>query len=189
MRVSVHCLAVFLAAVLAFAGVAIAQDSSYSAREIQQAFVNRGYDPGVVDGVWGRRSTNALKAFQKAEGLPQSGALDKPTAEKLFPQRVIVHPVGQGLEVDREVPVGGGSCWRSQALATRRRRSQRRSVKSISPASSLAALSVLETSRVSRSAAMRILPARSRISPSSISRPRRIMRWALESTMESGVLN
>lgn len=90
MGVSVRCLAVFLAAVLAFAGVAIAQDSSYSAREIQQELVNRGHDPGAVDGVWGRRSTNALKAFQKAEGLPQSGALDKPTAEKLFPLRAAI---------------------------------------------------------------------------------------------------
>ncbi len=90
LRISVHCLAVFLAAVLAFAGGAIAQDSTYSAREIQQALANRGHDPGVIDGVWGRRSTNALKAFQKAEGLPQSGALDKPTAEKLFPLRAAI---------------------------------------------------------------------------------------------------
>lgn len=90
MGVSVHCLAVFLAAMLAFAGVAIAQDSPYSAREIQQALVNRGHDPGAVDGVWGKRSTKALKAFQKAEGLPQSGALDKPTAEKLFPLRAVI---------------------------------------------------------------------------------------------------
>ncbi|WP_284283602.1 TerB N-terminal domain-containing protein [Mesorhizobium amorphae] len=71
---------------LSVAGTAAAQDSRYSARQIQQALAEHGYDLGTADGIWGRRSISALKAFQKASNLPQTGTLDQATSAALFPQ-------------------------------------------------------------------------------------------------------
>lgn len=41
------------------------------------------YQPGPADGVLGRRTTDALRKFQKDRGLVQSGALDAATSEAL----------------------------------------------------------------------------------------------------------
>lgn len=42
-------------------------------RALQSALAARGYDPGPVDGVVGSRTRAALRAWQKAEGLPADG--------------------------------------------------------------------------------------------------------------------
>lgn len=87
MRLPFHwTMAVALATVLSVAGTATAQDSRYSARQVQQALAEHGYDLGTADGIWGRRSISALKAFQKASNLPQTGTLDAATSTALFPQ-------------------------------------------------------------------------------------------------------
>ena len=39
----------------------------------QRALARLGFDPGPVDGVWGRNSRKALRAFQKAAGLEVNG--------------------------------------------------------------------------------------------------------------------
>ncbi|WP_352975223.1 TerB N-terminal domain-containing protein [Mesorhizobium sp. M1428] len=78
--------AVALATVLSVAGTATAQESRYSARQVQQALTEHGYDLGTADGIWGRRSISALKAFQKAGNLPQTGTLDEATSAALFPK-------------------------------------------------------------------------------------------------------
>jgi uncharacterized protein (TIGR02594 family) len=41
--------------------------------EIQAALKRQGFDPGDVDGEWGRRTIAAVKAFQKARGLDVDG--------------------------------------------------------------------------------------------------------------------
>jgi len=41
-----------------------------SVRDIQKALAERGFKPGIPDGVWGKRSTAALRAYQSANGLP-----------------------------------------------------------------------------------------------------------------------
>jgi len=56
-----------------------------SPREVQQALSDRGFDPGPVDGRWGKKSINALKAFQKANGLANTGIVDDASTMKLFP--------------------------------------------------------------------------------------------------------
>lgn len=87
MRLPFHwTMAVALATVLSVAGTAAAQDSRYSARQVQQALAEHGYNLGTADGIWGRRSISALKAFQKASNLPQTGTLDQATSAALFPQ-------------------------------------------------------------------------------------------------------
>ena len=41
--------------------------------DIQRALQTRGYDPGPIDGVWGRRTIAALKRFQAANNLDADG--------------------------------------------------------------------------------------------------------------------
>ncbi|MES0037583.1 TerB N-terminal domain-containing protein [Mesorhizobium sp. M0046] len=77
---------VALATALSVTDPATSQESQHSARQIQQALADHGYDLGTADGIWGRRSISALKAFQKANNLPQTGTLDEATSAALFPR-------------------------------------------------------------------------------------------------------
>ena len=52
-------------------------------REAQSLLAGMGYDPGAADGVAGRRTTAALRAFQRDHGLPTSGRLDDATRQAL----------------------------------------------------------------------------------------------------------
>ncbi len=56
-----------------------------SVRDIQKALADGGLKPGVPDGVWGKRSIAALRAYQAANGLPPTGAADQATIDRLFP--------------------------------------------------------------------------------------------------------
>ena len=49
----------------------------------QQALKQAGHDPGPVDGVAGARTTAALEAYQKANGLRVTGRLDDATLARL----------------------------------------------------------------------------------------------------------
>ncbi len=42
-------------------------------RKVQEALKNQGYYHGPIDGVWGAESKNAVRAYQKAKGLPVAG--------------------------------------------------------------------------------------------------------------------
>ncbi len=46
---------------------------------LQKALKAAGHDPGPIDGVFGTRTETALKAFQKASGLPETGVADAST--------------------------------------------------------------------------------------------------------------
>jgi len=48
-------------------------------KEIQIALRNAGYDPGKIDGKLGKQTTEAIKAFQKANNLPVDGKVGKKT--------------------------------------------------------------------------------------------------------------
>jgi uncharacterized protein (TIGR02594 family) len=50
---------------------------------IQRALKKSGFDPGKADGVWGRRTIAAVKAFQEAHGLEVDGILGPETARAL----------------------------------------------------------------------------------------------------------
>jgi hypothetical protein len=52
-------------------------------RAAQRALRAKGHNPGPVDGVMGPRTESALRAYQQAEGLEQTGRLDDATADKL----------------------------------------------------------------------------------------------------------
>lgn len=53
--------------------------------EIQKALAAKGFDPGNIDGVWGRRTAAAVKAFQASRGLLADGVVGPITAKALDP--------------------------------------------------------------------------------------------------------
>lgn len=53
-------------------------------KRIQQALVNKGFVPGEVDGVWGRRSIQAVRAFQESVHLRPDGIVGPKTLAALF---------------------------------------------------------------------------------------------------------
>jgi len=55
--------------------------------EIQQALNSQGYNPGPLDGIWGRLTMAAVKDFQSRNGLTADGILTEETAEKILAGR------------------------------------------------------------------------------------------------------
>lgn len=57
-----------------------------STKELQQALIAKGYSVGSsgADGKFGSDTTLALKKFQKASGLPQTGSVDQATKDALM---------------------------------------------------------------------------------------------------------
>lgn len=56
-----------------------------SISDIQRALAAGGFDPGPIDGAWGRRSIAAAKLFQKARGLTVDGVIGSATLAALMP--------------------------------------------------------------------------------------------------------
>ncbi|HRN75551.1 peptidoglycan-binding domain-containing protein [Ottowia sp.] len=54
-----------------------------SVRDAQQRLLDKGYDPGTVDGVAGPRTASALRQFQRDQGLMATGRLDSVTIQAL----------------------------------------------------------------------------------------------------------
>jgi len=52
-------------------------------RESERVLKARGYNPGAVDGVIDEQTRQALRDFQRFNGLPMTGALDWRTTEQL----------------------------------------------------------------------------------------------------------
>ena len=53
-------------------------------RKIQQGLIVEGYNPGPVDGLFGRKTRSAIKNWQKSLGADQSGYLDAESAKALI---------------------------------------------------------------------------------------------------------
>ena len=53
-------------------------------KKVQEALVEKGYDPGPVDGMWGSKTRAGLVKFQESEGLSASGELDGETKNRLL---------------------------------------------------------------------------------------------------------
>lgn len=51
---------------------------------LQQALINQGYLNGKADGDFGKKTEEAVKAFQRASGLPETGIADTATLETLL---------------------------------------------------------------------------------------------------------
>ena len=52
-------------------------------RSVQQALNDKGYNAGLVDGRWGPTTEDAVRRFQRASGLPESGQLERSTLATL----------------------------------------------------------------------------------------------------------
>jgi peptidoglycan hydrolase-like protein with peptidoglycan-binding domain len=50
---------------------------------VQKALKQMGHDPGPIDGVMGERTRDALRAYQKKQGIGATGRLDDATLAKL----------------------------------------------------------------------------------------------------------
>lgn len=50
---------------------------------VQRRLIAHGFDPGVVDGIWGRNTRAATIAFQTSRGLPAHGSLNEATVTAL----------------------------------------------------------------------------------------------------------
>ncbi|WP_157896881.1 peptidoglycan-binding domain-containing protein [Acidovorax carolinensis] len=59
------------------------EGSSMTPAQAQTRLNQLGYQVGAADGVFGKRSIEKLKMFQKARGLAVTGQLDTPTVEAL----------------------------------------------------------------------------------------------------------
>jgi rare lipoprotein A len=59
-------------------------------KQAQEALKTEGFHPGAVDGVVGRRTQEALRAYQTREGLPPTGVMDEPTLSRLAPSPTCV---------------------------------------------------------------------------------------------------
>ena len=55
-----------------------------SIRQIQEKLLARGYNPGPIDGAWGRLTLAAVRAFQGNAGLVADGVVGPRTLEALF---------------------------------------------------------------------------------------------------------
>ncbi|HTJ97982.1 MAG TPA: TIGR02594 family protein [Bordetella sp.] len=58
--------------------------NSFTVKEVQQALHAKGFSPGEIDGIWGRKTTAAVKRFQENQGLEADGIIGPKTGAKLF---------------------------------------------------------------------------------------------------------
>lgn len=61
----------------------MASESTPMVRDAQQALNDRGYSVGPVDGIYGPSTEQAVRDFQRAQGLDQTGQLDARTLAAL----------------------------------------------------------------------------------------------------------
>jgi peptidoglycan hydrolase-like protein with peptidoglycan-binding domain len=54
------------------------------ARAAQIYLMYLGYNPNVIDGIWGPRTASAVSAFQRDMGDPVTGEIDDPTLQQLI---------------------------------------------------------------------------------------------------------
>lgn len=64
-----------------------AESKDQDVYEVQKKLEELGYDPGSTDGIWGKKTTSALKRFQRDNGLPETGQLDEQTRAKLISKK------------------------------------------------------------------------------------------------------
>ena len=58
--------------------------ASAAVKRIQQALQAKGFNPGAIDGIWGRNSIAAVKGFQASKGLKVDGVMGPKTTAALF---------------------------------------------------------------------------------------------------------
>jgi hypothetical protein len=64
--------------------IAAKTESSDDVRQAQTALKEKGQDPGPIDGIHGPRTSAALRSYQKAEKIKETGRLDSETKAHLI---------------------------------------------------------------------------------------------------------
>ncbi len=82
-----------------------------SVKRIQQVLASLGFDPGPIDGIMGRKTTRAIKAFQSQQGLTVDGLVGPKTREKLFTGDQPESPAESQFEIPSSIP------WLSAAFS------------------------------------------------------------------------
>ena len=59
-------------------------DKGQAVKDLQEALVAKGYDVGVIDGIFGAKTESALLKFQKSLGVTPTGTLGSWVASKLL---------------------------------------------------------------------------------------------------------
>lgn len=62
----------------------MASEAKQAIQKIQHELARRGFNPGVIDGIWGRRTEAAVRRFQAATGLLADGIVGPKTRQALF---------------------------------------------------------------------------------------------------------
>jgi hypothetical protein len=88
---------------------AFAAASKGDIKKAQESLLDKGYDPGRIDGVAGSKTREAIGQYQKAQGLPVTEHLDAQTSEKLGvrPERDSDSAGGKFKAVGQNVGEGG----------------------------------------------------------------------------------
>lgn len=58
-------------------------DVGEAVRLVQDKLQFLGFDPGIIDGIYGNDTSNAVRAFQSASGMPPTGFIDHATLHAL----------------------------------------------------------------------------------------------------------
>lgn len=74
---------VFFCCFMLFVNVKLVLAANTNVQKAQQVLSERGYRPGPVAGLFGRKTSEALKKFQKDNNLPITGHIDESTAKAL----------------------------------------------------------------------------------------------------------
>ncbi|BBO78934.1 hypothetical protein DSCW_63510 [Desulfosarcina widdelii] len=82
MVITIACIIGFLGGAPAFGG-----SHDQRTRKAQDRLQQLGYQPGPADGVMGQKTKNAVKKFQRDQGLPETGSLDDKTFQELKKNR------------------------------------------------------------------------------------------------------
>lgn len=69
-------------------------------RMVQEALIEKGFDPGPVDGVWGSKTKSAVMQFQESAGLTANGQIDGPTKSGLLSGESAPAPQAPASAVD-----------------------------------------------------------------------------------------
>ena len=86
---------------------------------VQKSLIDKGYNPGNVDGILGPRTRAGIREYQKSEKLPVTGRLDAETAGKLGvgPESIGGNFTGAGHEAKEGTMEAGHEISEGKPLA------------------------------------------------------------------------
>ena len=78
-KVQIRNLCVWIISIFIFSTVTVEAKFDKKIYEVQECLIELGYDPGVVDGFWGKATEGAIRQFQNKNGLQETGELNQKT--------------------------------------------------------------------------------------------------------------